>query len=142
MPSPCNSCAYKPGCATHDKELHNRLVSLISAMGGTPFYCHKNIAWDKGVEVIQFRGKQMYANGDPLEQPLIVCEGWKREVAALKAKGHFKDAAVNAVRRIVSRRILALLPRLYNKSGASKEERAEVKAQIHELMPMLGDPRG
>jgi hypothetical protein len=40
MSSPCNTCAFRAGCITHDKEPHNALKGEICALSGVPFFCH------------------------------------------------------------------------------------------------------
>lgn len=44
MPDPCETCAFREDCETFDEPL-NRLKSMICAMSGLPFYCHKGYDW-------------------------------------------------------------------------------------------------
>ncbi len=85
--TPCDTCAFgKKGGAGAASESKNRLTAIICANAGIPFHCHHRrdgIEWPWSGET---------ATADFLKLPPSakkLCEGWKREVSARKAMGHF-----------------------------------------------------
>lgn len=40
----CSGCALKPGAAAN-LEVNNRLVGILTALGGIPFLCHHRLGW-------------------------------------------------------------------------------------------------
>jgi hypothetical protein len=66
----CGSCAFRDGSVTRH-EPYNAIRAQICALGGVPFYCHRDMDGPVGDE---FRGRL------PPGIPYTVCEGWKSEV--------------------------------------------------------------
>jgi hypothetical protein len=95
MSESCSSCAFRPGCATYDKEAWNRLRSTISALSGRPFFCHKGLNWRKPMAVKN--GIVVDTEGN--SRRLKVCQGWKNEVVK-----HVRPGIEHRAERIRRRR--------------------------------------
>ncbi len=87
---PCATCAFGKSGGAAD-EANNRLKGMICALGGIPFFCHhgrngKEYAWRDGqLGVMEL---------PPNERK--VCGGWRRTVAMLAKRGHFRWTKVLA----------------------------------------------
>jgi hypothetical protein len=82
----CASCALLPGSEAN-KEPLSVLKAIISARGGIPFFCHHSRTTGE-----QYDWKSNESLG-PLGLPHAerkLCDGWRREVARLKAAGKFR----------------------------------------------------
>lgn len=83
--SACDSCAFaKKGSGGASDEPKNRLKGLLCAHGPIPFFCHHS---KSGPEYDWREGKLGPFELPPSERK--ICEGWRRAVAELKARGAF-----------------------------------------------------
>lgn len=74
--SACDSCAFRPGSVTHDKEPYNAFRGQVAALSGLPFFCHHGLNWRK--RILTKFGHALDCDGKI--QRLQVCAGWKEQV--------------------------------------------------------------
>lgn len=117
MGKQCDTCAFKTGCVTHEKEPHNRLRGMIAALGGIPFYCHYSPAGDW--HDLQL-GKLNASEAEAMRKELPICGGWQAEVKALAARGHFRKDP-ERVRRYIAVYALECINRFLKLKGTAKD---------------------
>jgi hypothetical protein len=120
MNARCETCAFGREGAANEPE--NALASRLCGLGAIPFYCHHG-----RLDHVQYdwEGNALGPLGlDPANRK--VCAGWQAEVRALKAAGYFPNRAYVAIRRVVARRGIALLRRMFiSDIGRGKQNAAK-----------------
>jgi hypothetical protein len=89
--NPCDTCAFRPGSVTHDREPQNSLRGELCALGAIPFYCHHGRdgqVRDLGSPPMKARARRVLVQAGET----VICQGWRRAVAELAATGYFKDS--------------------------------------------------
>ena len=114
MKQPCSSCAFAKGCAAN-LEPYNRVRSEICAQAAIPFYCHDTFDW-KNTDPDKMTRDEVVA----LRRNMNICQGWRRRVRQLASRGHFKNAGVREIRRLLGHRALAILQTAIRSSGEEK----------------------
>lgn len=130
----CDTCAFRAGCITHEKEPHNRLKALICALGGLPFYCHYSDAGDWSSTSISKLNRE---ESMTLRRDLPVCQGWKAEVKRLAGVGHFRKAT--RARRWVALHALRLVQRFIDSDNP--EEKADVERDLYRALDLLAEDK-
>jgi hypothetical protein len=136
MSSPCNTCAFRAGCITHDKEPHNALKGEICALSGVPFFCHydKNGVDHHGDVVFWMRGRGFDINGENAQ--LRICEGWKKRVLENQARGFFKTRYLRFLRKMLGNHALRLID-VFLSSEDGTPEKLEAHAQLKTTIEMI-----
>jgi hypothetical protein len=151
--SGCDSCAFRPGSVTHDKEPYNALRGLICALGARPFHCHhlngedhhddQQYLLQRLPDVRRFL-QRFYAeqgwSGRILEgETLKLCAGWKEAVRENKAKHLFDDPAVRRVRRLAADRALEVIEQFIAAPEGSPQK-ADLNRELGSLVYLLAAP--
>lgn len=76
MGSPCDTCAFREGSETFEREPYNRFRGQVAAMSGVPFFCHHGLNW-RGPMAIR-KGKVFDVDGNV--ERLQICAGWRKNV--------------------------------------------------------------
>jgi len=98
--NPCDTCAFRKGCVTHEDEPHNLLKGEICVSGPLPFHCHHSDAGDWSfIESASLTP----AEALDMRRELPICEGWRREVKAAADAGRYgHDPETRKIRRFVA----------------------------------------
>lgn len=124
----CRTCAFRPGCTTHEDEPHNRLKAMICELAAVPFYCHQGTDW-RNHNLHGLEAEQAMA----LRRTMPVCEGWRQAVGRSAAEGRYpKDMA--GLRRLIGVRALQLLAEFLHGEEAVKEA---AKINLERVLQML-----
>lgn len=120
---PCEGCALSEGAAAN-QEPDNHLRAMIAVLTPVPFYCHATMDWQDAVTFFMPRGL-LKSLGQ-----LRVCEGWRREVAALAETGYFKENA-GTTKLIGGLTLKALNNFLREDASPSMKEQARVELDAY-----------
>lgn len=71
----CGTCAYREGSVTRT-EPFNLIRSMMAVEGAVPFHCHRTFPYTERL---------------PKKSELVVCEGWKHEVAKRAADPAWRE---------------------------------------------------
>jgi hypothetical protein len=125
MPDPCETCAFREDCETFGEPL-NRLKSMICAMSGLPFYCHKGHDWRNthianmtNSEVKEFRSSAQ------------ICEGWRRAIRERVESGAFTAAPI---RRYFGREAIRLIDKFLS---VEEPEKSEALGELEKVIELL-----
>lgn len=151
MSAACGSCAFRPGCVTHDAEPYNALRGIIAALGARPFWCH-HVNGEDHHEDQQYLLRRLpqvrkallnceILEGDPVleGETVKLCEGWKEAVRKHKANHLFDDPAVRKVRRLAADRALVVIDEFIAAPEGS-ELKAELNRELSSLVGLLAAP--
>lgn len=139
--SPCETCAFRSGCVTHDKEPHNALKGEICALTAVPFFCHydRNHVDRHSDAVFWLRGRGFDINGETAQ--LRVCAGWKQRVRENQDRGFFKTRYLRFLRKILGNHALRLIKTFLAAEDGTPEKR-EAHAQLKATIEMIAQPDG
>lgn len=84
---PCEGCAFTEG-AEANTEPQNNLKAQLCLLGGIPFYCHhsKDGTLQDLSDIPRAKVREQVRIGR-----MVICQGWRREVAALAVKGYYRE---------------------------------------------------
>lgn len=131
--SPCDTCAFKEGSITHDREPYNRLRGLICALAGIPFACHHGLDHARSIHVM--KGKSFDLAGNVTKAR--ICAGWKSEIARLKREGHFPDDSSQRKDQQIFGNYALGLVEMFIAEGASEETKQDCQAEIMATLRIL-----
>jgi hypothetical protein len=132
---PCEGCAFSPGSITHDEEPHNNLRGQLCLLGGIVFYCHH--AADGSLQ--NLKGMRMEERGRLVrEGKLIVCQGWRREVATLSHEGYYREHG--DIKRMYAELGLGALLLFTGEAEGLEKERA--RDLLYDVIMALNKARG
>lgn len=99
MNNPCDECAFsKQGAGL---EPYNALRAKVCALGPLPFGCHHGLDWQSSkLWTFTEQRENLRRSG--------MCEGWRREVRELNAKGWFKTP-YQVIRQAIAKQALQLI---------------------------------
>lgn len=126
--SACDSCAFREGSITFEREPDNRLRAQIAALGGIPFFCHHGLNWNKPIAVK--RGFAFDLDGN--HQRLKICEGWRSHVARMISSRTKNRSARRAFAQIALDDITA-----YRAEDDPKEKAMLLKELRHTCMQLV-----
>lgn len=127
MNSPCDSCAFREGSETFEREPYNRFRGQIAALSGLPFFCHHGLNW-RGPMAIR---KGLVFDMDGKVQHVKICAGWRAEVAL-----HITPATPDRrIRRGLGQAILDQLDAAIAETGIA--EKKELWDGLHSKFMML-----
>lgn len=112
----CGTCAYREGSITRT-EPTNLIKSMMAVEGAVPFHCHQGFP---------FRERM------PLRSELVVCAGWKHEVAKRAQDPAWREA--RHVKHSLAGSAMTLIDEL---AEAPEGEKAGITADLTELTALL-----
>ncbi len=127
MKEACESCAFREGSETFDRQPYNRFRGHICALSGMPLYCHHGFNWRK--PIADKLGLSVDTDGNA--QRIQICQGWRSEVV--------KQISTKTPNRIIRRGLgqycLELLESAVRETGP--EEKAELWEEMRSAFKML-----
>jgi hypothetical protein len=132
---PCDTCAFRKGCVTHENEPHNRLRAEVCASGPLPFHCHYSDAGDWSELDLSDISE---ADAMALRRELPICAGWKAEVAKRAAAGHYPKET-RTIRRHVAAHALKMISQfIRSPEGPAKNE---ARIELTMSLKLLARPK-
>jgi hypothetical protein len=132
MANPCDSCAFRPGCETHEGEPYNRFRAQVAAMSGVPFFCHHGHDYRRPIAI-----KKGHVSQDRSEpHRLQVCAGWKSQVVKDVPAGA-EHHTQRIMRRTLGQQCLELLDAAIAETGVP--EKAELWDELDKTFKRLLD---
>jgi hypothetical protein len=132
MASPCDTCAFREGSETFEREPYNRFRGQVAALSGLPFFCHHGLNWRKPMAIR--RGFAFDVDGNV--ERVKVCEGWRQQVTK-HIKPGMKD---RLLRRGLGQATMDQLEAAIAETG--KAEKKELWAELRTMFLMLTKAAG
>ncbi len=131
----CDSCAFREGSETFDREPYNRFRGQICALSGVPFFCHHGLNWHKPIAI----RKGIATDVDGNRQRLKVCQGWRAQGVKDVPAGP-KHAVKRMIRRALGQDCLDTLECAISESDPAEHAElwAHLRAQFKKLLKASG----
>lgn len=122
--NPCETCAFKKGCVTHDDEPHNRLRAEICAAGPLPFHCHHSDLGDwSELDLSTINAVEAMS----LRRELPICEGWRAEVRRRAAAGEYPKETRQLRRHIAAHALKMISQFIRSPEGSTAKNEARIE---------------